>query len=118
MAEKKQVKPQVKPFDCETLDDALERLGRLDNRDFIFIIWAGLTNECELIARAIRITLPRNLDIDTSKSIIDGINSKVMILTIIDEHKNIYKILEAHNFVNKSCRGKDGGEGKKKTKGN
>jgi bifunctional DNase/RNase len=98
-------------FNVETLEEALDRIGNLDNRDFLLGMWVGVDQECKARVRIIRLSLPRKLSHDIAKQIIMGINSKVLILFIIDEHQNIYTILEAERFATKPC---DKGKEKKK----
>jgi len=100
-------------FKVETLEDALERLGRLDNRDLILILWTGVMQKCKPMAKAFRLTIPKGVEIKMARDIISAINSKAWVLAILDEHKNVYQILEAERFATKPCGDKNG---KKQTK--
>lgn len=90
-------------FKVEHLGDALERLGRLDNRDLILILWTGVVKECKPMAKAFRLSIPKGVETKMARDIVNAINSKAWILAVLDEHKNVYHILEANRFATKPC---------------
>lgn len=94
-------------FNEKDLESALFRLGHLSKRELILVVWADTGNDCRPIAKLVGITLPKDIKDKTARDIIRGINSKTWILAIIDDHKNVYKIVSANEFAEKSCKTKE-----------
>jgi len=93
-------------FKVEDLEEALFRLGHLNERNLIFILWGDTTEDCKPVARVIRITFPKNIKDETARDIIRGINAKVWILSIVDDHQNVYQMTKAEEFAKKTCEAK------------
>jgi len=99
------------PFKEKTIEDVLDRLGRLESRDFILLVWAD-DKGCKPVVKAVRLTLPKKISQSAARNIILGINSKVWILSIIDEHKNLYVVTSSTDFAKKTCEEKEREKGK------
>ena len=89
-------------FDVETLDDALYRIGNLEKRDLVLLVWTDIGQNKTPIVRPIRITVPDS--IKQTNEIINAINGIVLILAIIDEHKNVYSITKSNDVANKASK--------------
>jgi len=90
-------------FEMKTLTEALDHLGHLDNRDFMLVIWTDTTKDCKPVSRVIRLVFPRGLNDTIARDIILGINSKAWILAIIDDHRNVFRILDAEAYAKRGC---------------
>lgn len=90
-------------FEVKALDEALLRLGNLANRDLTLLMWVGNKPDCSPIVRMFRLVIPTGIPNDVGSDIFVGLNSKVCILGILDEHRNVYRIISAEEFAKKTC---------------
>lgn len=97
-------------FNVRNLDEAVSRIGSLANRDFTLFLWVDSKPDCSPIVKMFRLIIPLGVTDKIAKDVIDGINDKVWILAIMDEHKNIYRLTEAEEYAKKTCEVADDGK--------
>lgn len=91
-------------FEVKNLDEAISRLGNLENRDLTLFLWIGNKPDCSPIVKMYRLVIPMGVADNISKDVLVGINGKVWILAIMDEHKNVYRLVESEEFARKQCK--------------
>ena len=91
-------------FDVKNLDEAIGRIGSLANRDLTLFLWVDNKPDCSPIVKMFRLLIPVGVTDKLAKDVVDGINGKVWVLAILDEHKNIYRLTEAEEYAKKTCK--------------
>ena len=86
----------------KNLEEAIEKLGILKNRKLILYLWIDSKSDCSPIYRELGLTIP-DYDDDIGPDILFAINDKVWIVSIMDEHKNLYSLTEPLEYANKKC---------------
>jgi hypothetical protein len=97
-------------FNVKNLEEAIGRIGTLSNRDFTLFLWVDNKPDCSPIVKMFRFVVPVGVTDKVVNDIMDGINSKVWILGIMDEHKNIYRLTESEEYAKKACEVKKDGK--------
>ena len=80
------------------------RIGTLENRDLTLFLWVDNKPDCSPIVKMFRVVIPVGITNKIGKDFLVGINEKVWILAMMDEHKNVYRLLEPEEFAKKSCK--------------
>ena len=88
-------------FDVKDLKDAVYRIGNLEKRDLILLVWTDKTPSNAPVVRPMRLTIPDTMK--QANDVVNAINGIVPIMAIIDEHKNIYHLKDANEVAKKEC---------------
>jgi len=73
------------------------------SKALFLMLWTGVNPDCSPIVSTIKLC---NLSLskeDDLKYILIGINEKALILQMEDQDGNVYKILNAIDYANKTC---------------
>lgn len=88
---------------AETYEEAIISLGELQNRNLTLFLWVDSNPNCTPITKMFKLIIPDGVSNKVSKDILDAINSKFWIISIMDEQRNIFVINEAKKYANKKC---------------
>src|SRR3989304_10585742 len=90
-------------FTAPYLIDLIIKSDILKSKSLSLMLWTGTNPDCSPIVSTIKLCDFSLSKEDDLKYILIGINEKALILQMEDQDGNVYKILNAIDYANKTC---------------